>query len=96
MSVVGEKIWLVTITAESTDRKPGEKGTTGHRLYASAEGAAEGLRDMFDEMLGIDDLPPAVVTDSKALEELDGAFYGDFVIDGKQIDYLVVPVIVDE
>ncbi|WP_375486899.1 hypothetical protein [uncultured Mycobacterium sp.] len=94
MSAAGEKVWLVALTEKSAE--PESEPVTGHRLYASAAGASEGLRDMFVDMLGIDDLPPGAVIETKTLEELNDAYYGDFEIEERQISYLVIPLPVEE
>ena len=48
MSAVGEKVWLVAVTEEPAELEPGNPSITGHFLYASAEGAFDGLRDALD------------------------------------------------
>jgi hypothetical protein len=80
MSVAGETVWLVAVTEEPAEPEPGNPSMTGHFLYASAEGAAEGLRDKLDEM-GLDDLPPELLTETQFEEEI-GAFVAVFVIFG--------------
>jgi hypothetical protein len=94
MSLVGETVWLVAVTEESAVPDSYNESLTGHHLYASAEGAAEGLRDTLDEM-GIDDMPPELVTQTQLEEEI-GTYHGSFEIDDKLISYIVAPLTVNE
>jgi hypothetical protein len=41
-------------------------------------------------MLGIDDLLPEAVIETKTLQNLNGAYEADFVIEGREISYLVI------
>jgi len=94
MSVVGAKVWLVAVTEEPAEPEPGNPSMTGHFLYASAEGAGEGLRDILDEM-GIDDMPPELLTETQFEEEI-GTYHGSFTIDDKLISYIVAPLTINE
>ena len=89
MSVVGEKVWLVAVTEEPAEPEPGNPSITGHHLYASAEG----LRDTLDEM-GIDDMPPELLTETQFEEEI-GTYHGSFTIDDKLISYIVAALTVN-
>jgi hypothetical protein len=89
MSVAGETVWLVAVTEEPAEPEPGNPSMTGHFLYASAEGAAEGLRDKLDEM------PPELLTETQFEEEI-GAYFGSFTIDEKLVSFIVVPLSVNE
>lgn len=93
MSVVGETVWLVAVTEEPAEPEPGNPSITGHFLYVSAEAAAEGLRDTLDEM-GIDDMPPELLTEIQ-FEEETGAYHGSFVIDDKLISFIIGPLTVN-
>jgi hypothetical protein len=94
MSVVGEKVWLVAVTEEPAEPEPGNPSMTGHFLYASAEGAFDGLRDALDE-LGVDDMPPELLTETEFHEEI-GTYHGSFPIDDKLISYIVAALTVNE
>jgi hypothetical protein len=94
MSVVGEKVLLVAVTEEPAEPEPGNPSMTGHFLHASAEGAGEGLREVLDEM-GIDDMPPELLTSTQFEEEID-TYHGSFTIDDKLISYIVASLTVNE
>jgi hypothetical protein len=66
--------------------------TSGHRLYSSAESASEGLREMFEETRGVDDLPPEAVTATQVEDEEIGTYHGRFPHESKTISFIVAPL----
>lgn len=95
MSVVGETVWLVAVMEEPAEPVPGRSVIPSHRLYGSRDSASEGLRDMFEETVGIDDMPPEAVTQTQYEEDI-GTYHGSFTIDGKRVSFIVTPLEVRE
>lgn len=90
MSIVGEQVWLVSVTSEPAEDEVGNPSLTGYFIHASAEGAAKGLRDALAEV-GSNALIPELI----AFETDETGYHGSITIDGQIISCSVASLAVN-
>lgn len=89
MTIAGEEVWLVMVTTEPAEEEPGNPSLTGYFVHASAEGAAQRLREALAEVGG-GTLTPELF----AFETDETGYHGSVTFDGQVISCSVASLMV--